>query len=118
MIIGVGCDLMELDRFEKSCAREHFLARCFSEKERAALRVRQLAGNFAAKEAFSKALGTGVRGFSLCEVSVLRDGLGAPYFEFDGAAAEIMESKRARALVSMSDTDTHVCAFVVLEETK
>lgn len=45
-----------------------------------------IAANFAAKEAFAKALGTGVRGFSLNEVSVLRGELGAPYIKLAGNA--------------------------------
>jgi len=46
--------------------------------------VPTIAANFAAKEAFSKALGTGVRGFLLAEVSVLRNELGAPYLALSG----------------------------------
>ena len=75
-----------------------------------------MAANFAAKEAFSKALGTGLRGFRLTEVQVLRDEWGAPFFQLDGTAAE-----RARGLcfsVSLTHTREYAQAFVLAEETE
>lgn len=117
MIYGIGCDLIEIARIENSCKNGRFAARCFSAKELAAFSEssRRLAGCFAAKEAFSKALGTGVRGFSLSEISVLRDSLGKPYFEFEGRAGEIVKSAELSAFVSISNTDFLAMAAVVLE---
>ena len=89
----VGIDSVDLDRIEKSLEIKGFTDKVYSLKERVFLAVKKdpvpsAAGNFAAKEAFSKALGTGVRGFALNEVSILRDDLGAPYIELLGRAKE------------------------------
>ncbi len=72
-----------------------------------------IAANFAAKEAFSKALGTGIRGFSLTEVSVLRNELGAPYFVFSGEAEKIVRELGLQFSVSLTHTDELAAAFVV-----
>lgn len=117
MIYGVGCDIIETARVKKSCERQGFLTRVYSEREREAFAgdLSKLASNFAAKEAFSKALGTGVRGFSLDEVSVLRDELGKPYYAFSGKAARIVERLGVTAHLSLSDTAELKLAFAVLE---
>ena len=70
-----------------------------------------IAANFAAKEAFSKALATGIRGFSLNEISVLRDGLGAPYIKLSGKALEA--AKGLRFKVSITHTKTVASAIVL-----
>ena len=77
------------------------------------MRPDTIAASYAAKEAFSKALGTGVRGFSLTEVSVLRDSLGAPYFAFSGRAARLVAEQGLRFYVSLTHTDELAAAFVV-----
>lgn len=117
MIYGVGCDTVEIERIAKSLESERFERFVFSKRERAEFRRnhQKLAGCFAAKEAFSKALGTGVRGFSLDEISALRDELGKPYFEFTGAALEIVERERVRAHLSITNACGLATAFVVLE---
>ena len=98
MLFGVGCDLCEVARMEKSLFGAHgaaFEARVFGTGERQALalaecradpsarrrahRAASAAADFAAKEAFLKAAGTGLREpFSLCEIEVLRLPSGAP----------------------------------------
>lgn len=117
MIYGIGNDLVEIARIEKRLEDERFLAFCFSQAERAAFggQAQKLAGCFAAKEALSKALGTGVRGFSLDEISVLRDELGKPYFVFAGSIAEILRSRGLRAFVALTNTAGLAAASVVLE---
>ena len=107
MILGIGTDLCEIARLEKQSA--HFKERVFSEEERAYAASRgkgeaaSLAAMFAAKEAFSKALGTGVRGFSLQEVCVAHDAFGAPFYKLSGKAEEIAEEKGiARLFLSLS----------------
>ncbi len=77
------------------------------------MRPETIAANFAAKEAFAKALGTGVRGFSLGEVSVLRDRLGAPYFLLSGRAKQLAEERGLAFSVSLTHTDALAAAFVV-----
>ena len=77
------------------------------------MRPETMAANFAAKEAFAKALGTGVRGFALGEVAVLRDSLGAPYFALSGRAKELAVGRGLAFSVSLTHTDELAAAFVV-----
>lgn len=118
MRICTGVDLLEIARMERSLARPRFPERCFSPRElRDYLgrggRADYLAGCFSAKEAFSKALGTGVRGFALTDVTVIRDKLGKPCFLFSGRAEELVRQSGMRFDVSITHTKDHVLAFVV-----
>lgn len=121
MIVGIGTDITEISRIRKAMEQERFLQEYFGEQERGFLLkkkdpVPSVANNFAAKEAFSKALGTGVRGFRLCEVEVLRDALGKPYIELHGAAAACMQKRGGKTVhVSLSNSKENAVAFVVLE---
>ena len=120
----IGTDMTTVSRIEKSCEKENFRRHVFTEKElelfynREKPKFASLAANFAAKEAFSKALGTGIRGFSLNEVEVLRDGLGAPYFCFYGNAADIVLKNCYDAKVSLSHEGDSAIAFVLREKKK
>ena len=82
----------------------------------AAEKAEHLAGAFAAKEAFAKALGTGIRGFSLCEVEVLHDTLGAPYFALSGKAAALAEARALEFTLSITHTGTLAAAMVTAIE--
>ena len=113
----IGVDLVEISRIKKSVESKRFVKRVFSEKEIALFSAKakpfqSMAGNWAAKEAFSKALGTGVSGFSLNEVSVLRDELGAPYLELSGNALALAEGFDFS--VSITHTDTLAEAVVIV----
>lgn len=119
----VGTDMVEIKRLEKSSKIGNFMKRVFSEKEIAFFSKKSnpypsMAGNWAAKEAFSKALGTGIRGFELNEVSVLRDELGAPYIELEGDALQIAESRGLEFSVSITHTKELAQAVVLAQETK
>ena len=119
---GIGVDIISIDRMEKAVENPAFVKRVYGEAETVLfvtekkIKTNSLAANFAAKEAFSKALGTGVRGFDLNEVQVLRDELGAPYFKFSGRAKQIVDSKNLECKVSLSHEKDKAIAFVVLEE--
>lgn len=119
---GIGTDIVTISRIEKSLERESFLHRVYGEKEialfatGAKIKTASLAANFAAKEAFGKALGTGVRGFELCEVQALRDPMGKPYFELSGSAKQIVESKNLACHLSLSHENDKAIAFVVMEK--
>ena len=117
MIYGVGVDMTEISRVEKACQKDSFVRKVFTEREAELYgdNPAKLAAGFAAKEAFSKALGTGVRGFSLTDVELLRDELGKPYYVFGGRAAEIVEEKKLTAHVSVTDEKDLVVVFAVLE---
>ena len=120
MIFGVGCDIVEIKRF--SHLDKRFFEKHFTEKEREMFEKKKytpetIAANFAAKEAFSKAMGTGVRGFSLCEVEVLRDALGKPYINVYGKAKELCEKNGVgNIFLSLSHSKEMAMAYVVAEK--
>ncbi len=118
MIFGIGCDLCEIKRFETVSERfyERFCTACernFLENKNN--RPQSAAANFAVKEAFSKALGTGVRGFSLKEVEVLRDSLGKPYITLWGNAKKLCEDLGITDIfVSISHDGGMAMGYVIL----
>ncbi|MDD7268172.1 MAG: holo-ACP synthase [Lachnospiraceae bacterium] len=121
MIIGVGIDLIEINRIEKACHREAFLFRVYSDRERQLIAgcARRAAGNFAAKEAFAKVLGTGFRGFLPNEVEVLRDELGKPYYHLSGEAARLAGMAGiSRLHLSITNTRELAGAYAVGENDK
>ena len=121
-MLFTGIDLTEIERIKKSCQNPRFIARVFSAKEQEYFASKRnpypsMAAAFAAKEAFSKTLGTGISGFELNEVSVEHDPLGAPFFTFTGHAAEIVRQRKLSFSLSLTHTDTVAAAFVVAAET-
>ncbi len=117
-MIKVGTDIVEIDRIKKSAQRQSFVERVYSPQEREMFEGRSfpypsMAGNWAAKEAFSKALGTGVREFKLAEVEVLRDDMGAPYIKLSGSAEKIAEKMGLDFSVSISHCENYATAVVV-----
>ena len=124
MIYGIGTDLVRTDRMEKSLASPAFLRRVFGEEERAFLlslaprkQPESAGANFAAKEAFLKACGTGSGGFALWEIQLLRKESGAPYYALTGQAADWLEENRLTAHLSLSHDGGLAQAFTVLERT-
>ncbi len=124
MILGVGTDIARVARFEAAQARhgERFAARLLGDDELASYRQRGrpaafLAKRFAAKEAFVKALGTGLRhGMRWTEIQVVNDALGRPALDLAGRARELAEAEGVRNLhLSLSDEAAFAVAFVVLE---
>lgn len=114
---GIGIDLVEISRIENSIKRPGFLKRWFGDRELAEYKSRggkvsYIAANFCAKEAFSKAIGTGIRGFELREVELLRDALGKPYLNFSGKAAEIVDGLGVGFETSVSHTKDYAIAVV------
>ena len=114
----IGIDLVEIPRIRKSLELKGFLERVFSPEERLMLKKRKdmaqsAAACFAAKEAFSKAVGTGLVGFSLRDVSVLRDGLGAPYIKLSARAGELYGGEKI--FVSLTHTKDTAAAVVIIE---
>ncbi len=118
MIIGVGTDLIEIERIKKACGKEAFLSRVYTEEERrqAGGKASRLAGNFAVKEAVSKVFGTGFRSFELKDIEVLRDELGKPYVKLYRGAESLAEDLHiCRIHVSITNTEEYVMAFAVGE---
>ncbi len=116
--IYTGIDLVEIDRIRNSIQRDaNFLVRFFGDDERKLFNsinaAERIAANFAAKEAFSKAIGTGIVGFSLKEVQTLRDENGAPFLQLSGKAEEIAKKRQMQFSVSLSHTKEYATAIVI-----
>lgn len=116
--IKVGNDIVEIERIRSAVRSERFVKRVYSEKESALFSKKKnpyesMAANWAAKEAFGKCLGTGIRKFSLNEVSCLRDELGCPYLELTGEAKKIAERSGMEFSVSLSHTKQYATAVVI-----
>jgi holo-[acyl-carrier protein] synthase len=118
MIVGIGTDIIEIQRIKKACDKEAFFMRCFTEKERLLIgdNYSKAAGNFAVKEAVSKVFGTGVSGFALTDIEVLRDPLGKPYVNLYHNAAKIAKNNNISKLhISISNTKDYAVAYAVGE---
>ena len=132
MIVGIGSDLCNVARIEKSLERfgERFLNRVFTATERAKAASRPhttagtLAKRFAAKEAFSKAVGTGFkRGVFMKDIGVVNAPSGAPTLALTGGARARLDALTPAghlAVVHLTLTDDHpwAQAFVVIEAIK
>ena len=137
MLFGIGCDLCSVSRMKKSLSGPHgatFARRVFGPAEREALgleagslfpeervgerKAASAAADFAAKEAFLKAAGTGLAGpFSLCEIEAIRLPSGAPEYRFSGRTAAWVAERQLSARLSLSHDDGMALAFCVLEQT-
>lgn len=119
-MLTTGIDLVELQRMKKALEHEHFFIRVFGIQEQKELsskkgtaRLQSAAACFAAKEAFSKALGTGFRGFALREVQLIHDPLGKPFFMLSGNAEKIAQQQGLSFSVSVTHTREYAAAVVV-----
>ncbi len=127
MILGIGIDVVEVPRMKRLLAknREPFIQKVFTQQERedcsasanADVHVQRFAGRFAAKEAFLKAVGTGLAGgLSWRDVEVRNDGQGKPTIHLYHAAFEKIRNMKADSVhVSISHTRTVAVAVVILE---
>jgi holo-[acyl-carrier protein] synthase len=129
MIIAIGSDLCNIERIQASLDRfgERFESRVFTDRERIKAAKRPftkagtLAKRFAAKEAFSKAVGTGFKaGVFMKDIGVVNAPSGAPTLELSGGAAARLAAITPagyRAAVHLTLTDDHpwAQAFVVIE---
>ena len=124
MIKGVGVDIVNIRRMERAVERwgSRFLKRIFTsaEIERCRQRARPaqcLASRFAAKEAFAKALGLGMReGLRWRDIEVVQDHLGKPGLQLHNQAQKLLETMEAkRTWLSLSDERDSALAVVVLE---
>ena len=121
MIIGIGTDIIEINRIEKVMIRtSSFIEKSFTHNEIEYFKLKGLkgnviAGNFAAKEAISKALGTGFRGFGLKDIEVLRDKLGKPVVNLSNKVYKILDLKEFNMYVSISHSKENAIAYAVME---
>ena len=116
--MSTGIDIVKISRLEKF-PLEKFAQKILSEEEQAlpqAKNISSMAASFAAKEAFSKALGTGIRGFELKDVSVIRNSLGKPYLKFSSALKAKLDAMGVVcADVTISHEKEYAVAVVNLE---
>jgi holo-[acyl-carrier protein] synthase len=121
MIKGTGVDIIEIKRIAKSIERlgQHFLDRLFTHKEQAyCLRYqaseRHFAGRFAAKEAISKAIGTGIgEELGWHDVEILNDDNGRPYVVLSDSIKSVCGD--AQISVSISHNHEQAVAFAIVE---
>jgi len=117
-MISTGIDLIEISRIRKSMQNERFIQRIFGNSELAELELtgfsaQRAAALFAAKEAFGKALGLGISGFSFKDVEVLHNSTGMPFLIFSGKAKELVENKAFRFSLSITHTKDYAACVVV-----
>jgi holo-[acyl-carrier protein] synthase len=118
MYLSNGVDLVEIERFQAAIQRhgERFLRRVFTgqELEEVGHNIASLAARFAAKEAVSKALGTGIGSIAWREIEVLRGEARQPVLYLHGEAARRADSLGLSSWsLSLSHTQTHAIAMVV-----
>tara|TARA_B100000900_G_scaffold43737_1_gene32553 strand:+ start:210 stop:593 length:384 start_codon:yes stop_codon:yes gene_type:complete len=123
-IFGIGTDIVSVDRIKKSLKSKNFIKRVFNEKE--IFKCKQLSNSincfakrFAAKEAFSKALGTGISdGINFNEIIILNKKSGKPYINFTGQTKKILlkkfKGKKSSVSLSLSDEKKYAVAFVTI----
>src|SRR5882757_4507626 len=123
-VIGIGVDLVECARIQHSIDRfgDRFLHRVFTDGEieysmSMKFPARHLAARFAAKEAVSKAFGTGIgKAMGWRDLDVRKKPSGEPYLVFAGEAEQLAQTRGVTsALITLSHTDNHAMAMVVLE---
>lgn len=118
MILGLGTDIVEISRIKKALENDNFKKRVYTAEEIAEAEKKGVgkyftyAGKFSAKEAISKAFGTGVRGFSLTDIEIVSDTLGKPYVNFKGNLIEKMSGKSVE--ISISHCKEYATAVAIL----
>ena len=123
-IFGIGTDIVKIDRIKKSLKNKKFLKRIFNEKEISKCKKiinssNCFAKRFAAKEAFSKAVGTGIsNGINFNEIVVLNKKSGKPYINIIGNTKKIINKKfggkKTKISLSLSDEKKYAMAFVTI----
>jgi holo-[acyl-carrier protein] synthase len=123
-VLGIGVDLVECARIEHSLERfgDRFLRRVFTDGEieystSMKFPARHLAARFAAKEAVSKAFGTGIgKAMGWRDIDVRKKPSGEPFLLLAGGAEKLAKQRSVKnALITLSHTDHHAMAMIVLE---
>lgn len=121
MIVGIGNDIIEIERIEKAISKESFKDKIYTQRElenikKRGNRAETYAGVFSAKEAISKAIGTGVREFSLTDLEILNDDLGKPYVVVSEKLDKIIKSKKEdyQIEISISHSKKYAIAMAII----
>ena len=122
-IYGIGTDIVSVDRIKKTLKNKNFLIRLFCKEEmlkcaKLIYRYNCYAKRFAAKEAFSKALGTGIsNGINFNEIIVMNEKNGKPFIKLKGNTMKIIKKKfkkKPKIALSLSDEKKYAVAFVTI----
>tara|TARA_Y100000768_G_scaffold382454_1_gene362814 strand:- start:10194 stop:10577 length:384 start_codon:yes stop_codon:yes gene_type:complete len=123
-IFGIGTDIVSIERIKNSLKNKNFINRIFNKKE--ILKCKKInnsnncyAKRFAAKEAFSKALGTGIsNGINFNEIIILNKKSGKPYINVVGQTRKTInkkfKKKKTKISLSLSDEKKYAVAFVTI----
>ena len=121
MIVGIGNDIIEIERIEKAISKEGFKNKIYTQRElenieKRGNRTETYAGIFSAKEAISKAIGTGVREFSLTDLEILNDDLGKPYVVVSEKLDKILKTKKEdyQIEISISHSKKYAIAMAII----
>ena len=123
-ILGIGVDIVKNKRIQSLIRNKNFIKRTFGTKQlkfskEKINKTNYFAKRFAAKEAFSKSFGTGIRGdLSFKDIEILNDKMGKPFFYKSKKIDQIMKkkfkTKKYDLLLSLSDEKDHSVAFSIL----
>lgn len=122
MILGTGIDIIEIKRIQSVFDTEKKKMRIFTEKEIALAspaNYARLSGYYAAKEAFSKALGTGIKGIAFKDIEVLKDSAGKPYINKEKVLAHVQKLFKVEDFtvhLTISHDRDKAIAMVIIEE--
>lgn len=124
-ILGTGIDIIEIERIKKAINKNNkFLERIYTKKEieyfkQKGYKAQTIAGNFAAKEAISKAFGTGIRGYNFKDVEILRNSLGKPVVKMYNELYELSEKLEIKEIiVSISHSKDYAVANAIITTRK
>ncbi|WP_297596340.1 holo-ACP synthase [uncultured Cetobacterium sp.] len=118
-VLGIGNDIVEISRIQKALSRKGFKERVFTLEEIAQIekkggKIESYAGRFSAKEAISKAFGTGVRGFELVDIEILNNDLGKPVVNLFGSLKE--REEKIEIQISISHCKEYATAVAIVIE--
>jgi len=118
-ILGIGTDIVEIRRIEKSLNNPHFLQKCFTPQEieyckkKGVSAFKSYAGYFAAKEAVVKALGSGFKGFLPRDIEICHDDLGRPFARL---SKKVNFCESNKVFISISHEERYATALAIIEE--
>ncbi|APH19981.1 holo-ACP synthase [Clostridium botulinum] len=123
MIYGIGTDITEIRRIEKAITRnKNFINKLFTKNEmdlweKKNFKLEFISGRFAAKEAISKALGTGIRDFNFKDIEIINNELGKPQVILKPKAEDIIRkiSQSYKIHLSISHEKEYAIAYALLE---
>lgn len=123
MICGLGVDMTTVERFIKWVEKPEMIDRFFNKEEKTSnpnivFQKEHYAARFAAKEAFGKALGTGITGFNLCDVYIKSEPNGKPVLMVQGSAQKMLKQIYGDCIlhVSLSHERNNAIAVVIIEK--